>query len=326
MNKKQKKRLLPGWAVVLLDILALGTALCVFALFHHVLPKYGNGPIQNIVTVGEPPAAISQPLTTNVQATTDLTAPIGDFSAVFPASDTGADAIYSHQTDNVRATVKQHTSDGTTYYVTDVWIRNIASFKTAFAKGQYGQGIHAGFLDTVRNNHVVAAISGDYYGARAKGVVVRNGKLYRDSAFEDVCVLYEDGVMETFTKDEFQIDYAITRKAYQIWSFGPQLLKDGRPMAEFNSSVKSANPRSAIGYYEPGHYCFVTVDGRQAGYSEGMTMQSLSQLFYDLGCKAAYNLDGGQTAMMAFGDQLVNQPYNGGRESSDIIYIADDNA
>ena len=94
-------------------------------------------------------------------------------------------------------------------------------------------------------------------------------------------------------------------------------------MQEFNSSVKNANPRCAIGYFEPGHYCFETVDGRQPGYSEGMTLQALSQLFYDLGCKVAYNLDGGQTAMMAYGNQLVNRPINGGRESSDIIYISD---
>ena len=326
MKEKRKKRLLPGWAVVLLDVLALGAALCVFALFHHVLPKYGQGSIQDIVNVEKASPTASQPPKTAMQATTDLTATIGDFSAAFPATDTGDGAAYSHQTNDVRAAVRKYSSDGTTYYVTDIWIRNIASFKTAFAKGQYGQGIHANFMDTVHNNHVVAAISGDYYGARAKGVVVRNGKLYRDSSFEDVCVLYEDGVMETYTKEEFQIDEAIARKAYQIWSFGPQLLENGQPMTEFSSSVKSANPRSAIGYYEPGHYCFVTVDGRQTGYSDGMTLQSLSQLFYDLGCTAAYNLDGGQTAMMAFADQLVNQPYNGGRQSSDIIYIADEKA
>jgi exopolysaccharide biosynthesis protein len=67
----------------------------------------------------------------------------------------------------------------------------------------------------------------------------------------------------------------------------------------------------------------VLVDGRQPGYSEGLSMKQLSQLFYDLGCKVAYNLDGGQTAVMAFMGEMVNQPYNGGRDVSDIIYIAE---
>jgi exopolysaccharide biosynthesis protein len=31
-----------------------------------------------------------------------------------------------------------------------------------------------------------------------------------------------------------------------------------------------------------------------------MTLAELSAVFYDLGCKTAYNLDGGQTAMMIF--------------------------
>lgn len=52
-------------------------------------------------------------------------------------------------------------------------------------------------------------------------------------------------------------------------------------------------------------------------------MEQLSQFFYDLGCTAAYNLDGGQTAVMASKRGLVNQPYNGGRTTSDILYIGE---
>lgn len=327
MRRRQNKKLLPGWAVVLLDIVALGAALCVFALFHHVLPKSGKGPIKSIVTVQQPSSSSVKAVSpSNADSAPDAapTAAPGDFSAAFPTQDTGTGADYSHQSDTVRVAVKKHSDNGVTYYVADVWVKNISYLRAAFAKDQYGQGIHQPFMDMAKSNKAIVAISGDYYGARAKGVVVRNGQLYRDSSFDDVCVLYENGVLKTYTNAEFQIDDAIERKAYQIWSFGPQLLRDGQPMTEFNSTVKSANPRCAIGYYEPGHYCFVVVDGRQPGYSEGMTMEALSKLFFDLGCKDAYNLDGGQTAMMAFGDQLVNQPYNGGRQSSDIIYISED--
>ncbi len=327
MRHRQNKRLLPGWAVVLLDIVALGAALCVFSLFHHVLPKYGKGPIKSIVTVQQPSSSSIKAVSpSNANSAPDVatTAAPGDFSAAFPTKDTGTGADYSHQSDTVRVAVKKHSDNGVTYYVADVWVKNISYLRTAFAKDQYGQGIHQPFMDMAQSNKAIVAISGDYYGARAKGVVVRNGQLYRDSSFDDVCVLYENGILETYTNAEFQIDDAIERNAYQIWSFGPQLLRDGQPMTEFNSTVTSANPRCAIGYYEPGHYCFVLVDGRQPGYSEGMTMEALSKLFFDLGCKDAYNLDGGQTAMMAFGDQLVNQPYNGGRQSSDIIYISED--
>ncbi len=40
-------------------------------------------------------------------------------------------------------------------------------------------------------------------------------------------------------------------------------------MTEFNSTLGKANPRTAVGNYEPGHYCFLVVDGRQPGYSDG---------------------------------------------------------
>ena len=53
-------------------------------------------------------------------------------------------------------------------------------------------------------------------------------------------------------------------------------------------------------------------------------MQEMSQLFYDMGCKVAYNLDGGQSAVMAYEGKVANKPYNGGRSISDIIYITDE--
>lgn len=77
--------------------------------------------------------------------------------------------------------------------------------------------------------NAIVAINGDYYGNRTIGPVVRNGILYRESPFEDACVLYSDGVMETYAAEELDMEAAKQRGAYQIWSFGPQLLdKNGR--------------------------------------------------------------------------------------------------
>lgn len=131
-------------------------------------------------------------------------------------------------------------------------------------------------------------------------MVIRNGEVYRDSTNgSDVCVLYYNGVMKTFSAEEFDVDQAIKDGAWQAWSFGPELLdKNGNSMTEFTADghVKEINPRSAIGYYEPGHYCMVVVDGRQRGYSSGMSLTQLSKLFQDLGCVSAYNLDGGRSS------------------------------
>jgi exopolysaccharide biosynthesis protein len=201
-------------------------------------------------------------------------------------------------------------------------MRSIEFFNTAFADGDYGQGIRDDVVDMAKESSAIFAVSGDYYGARNSGLVIRNGNLYRDSMSDnDICILYADGTMKTFSPSEFSLDDAIAAGAYQSWTFGPKLLVNGMPARDFNSTVEGKNPRCAMGYYEPGHYAFVLVDGRQKGYSEGMTLTELAALFYSLGCKEAYNLDGGQSAMMVFMNELVNRPTGGGRKISDIIYI-----
>ena len=328
--RENRQKSVKGVVIILRDIVILGLALVVFALFHHVLPKYGGGSKLNIVNVdGMRAAATIKPAqdvpTPSINAgdsqVTNTPAALGDFSAVFPHEDTGVGALYSYQSDTLRIAIDKIQQNEITYYVADVWIKSIDAFKTAFAKDQYGQGIHQKPVAMSVNNNAILAITGDYYGARAKGIVIRTGELYRDTLYNDVAVLYADGTLQTYSKDEFSIDAAIDHQAYQAWSFGPKLLENGQPIEEFTDSIKNANPRSAIGYYEPGHYCLVVVDGRQPGYSKGMTLAELSRVFYDLGCETAYNLDGGQTAMMVFQGAPVNQAYKGGRECSDILYF-----
>ncbi len=326
------------------DITLLSLSLIAFSLFHHVIPNSGGKPLMSIVSINAATTAaptdnaplvfVSVPSITAageaVPSAEPAPTPViktGDFSNVFPSGDTGVNALKSYQSEDLKISVTMHQENGVTYFVADVWCRNISSFRTAFAKGEYGRSIHQNTVDMAANNNAVIAISGDYYGFHDQGIVIRNGALYRDTADgkSDVCVLYSDGTIQTYGANEFSIDEAINRGAYQAWCFGPRLLKNGQTMEKdaFNSSVKKKNPRCAIGYYEPGHYCLVTVDGRRAGYSDGMSLEEMSVMFFNLGCKEAYNLDGGQTAMMVFQSELVNQPYKGGRECSDIVYFGE---
>lgn len=127
-----------------------------------------------------------------------------------------------------------------------------------------------------------------------------------------------------FSSDEFDAEQAINDGAYQAWSFGPEFLDDsGNSLTSFNTEkrLSQENPRSAIGYYEQGHYCLVLIDGRQEGYSCGMTLKKLSLLFEELGCAGAYNLDGGKSSVMTFNDEVVNEPDAGGREVTDCLII-----
>ncbi len=229
----------------------------------------------------------------------------------------------SYKSHNINVSVEKFQQDDVTYYVADIYIAELKYLQTAFSGGEYGIGKNEWQLDLAKEKNAVVSISGDFYIANSQGTVLRNGMLYRTEPFEDVCVLSNDGTMQTFSPEGFDIETVKAHGAWQIWSFGPMLLKDGKAIGEFNSTVAPKNPRAAIGYYEPGHYCFVAVDGRQKDYSVGMTLEELSQLFEALGCETAYNLDGGQSAAITFGDSLASHPYNGGRQVSDIIYIGE---
>ena len=339
-SAKLPRKPLPVPLIILLDLLGIGALLVIFILFHHILRLDSDTPIRNIVFGATPSATVAPETPAPTSAPTASAAPTptptpeptptpapGDFSATFPtASPNVENAVGSYATDDLQIVVTEGHTDDATYYLADIRIRNIREFKTAFSDRKYGRGYYSYPYDMASDVSAVLALSGDCYGARTAGVVIRNGNLYRESVAGDVCILYADGTMESYYESEFSLNDAIALGAYQSWSFGPLLIDNGAVPASFNTTdaIIAHNPRSAIGYYEPGHYCLVVVDGRQSGYSRGMTLTELSELFLSLGCVDAYNLDGGQSAMMIFQGSVVNQPYHDGRAISDILYFGGD--
>ena len=233
----------------------------------------------------------------------------------------------SYSSPDISITVTEETSGRITWYLADIYVRDITCFQSALAQDTYGSGFRDSIPDMALLNNALLAVNGDYYGNTNEGVVIRNGVIYRANRTDcDVCVLYYDGTMRVMPGSSFSVQEAVENGAWQAWTFGPALLNtDGSVLTSFASTgrIISANPRTAIGYYEPGHYCLVVVDGR--GESAGITLPDLSQLFYDLGCKAAYNLDGGNSSVMVWNNAVINDPSGGGRESSDALLIAEVN-
>lgn len=117
-----------------------------------------------------------------------------------------------------------------------------------------------------------------------------------------------------FAEDTYGIDYRESVLSID---------NDTNALTSFNTShrLESENPRTGIWYYEPGHYCMVVIDGRDEGYSKGVTLREMSSIFEELGCESAYNLAGGKLSVMTFDDAIVNQPVDGGRTVSDCLTI-----
>jgi len=90
----------------------------------------------------------------------------------------------------------------------------------------------------------------------------------------------------------------------------PVLLRDGRRVFDDvpTSLVRQRHPRTIVGRTAAGDVLLVTVDGRQPGYSDGMTLAEAADLMRSLGAVEALNLDGGGSSTFVVGGKVVNQP------------------
>jgi exopolysaccharide biosynthesis protein len=279
-------------------------------------------------------------------AQTQSAAPTGVASEFFTAGDVQVDyENMLYKSGDLYVKITNVNENDQNYYVADCRAKDSNRLFTAFADDRYAP--HHEELSSVmaRRKGAVIAINGDYYGSadsgssdtthrNDKGIVIRNGALYRQTPWYDVAAIFQDGTMKTYDKSEITPEQLTANGAQQAFSFGPMLM-DGNGKALAEDKIKArppkynpANPRCGIGYVEPNHFIFIVVDGIRGdyGFGKGMTTTEFAQLFESLGCKCAYNLDGGGSATMVFMGQVVNHPCdNGGNERSvsDIIYFGE---
>lgn len=98
---------------------------------------------------------------------------------------------------------------------------------------------------------------------------------------------------------------------------GPRIVRDG---AYFNTAdseripadiAQSRAPRSAVGLTAAGDLLLVVVDGRQPGYSVGVTLPELAQLLMRLGAREAMCMDGGGSSELVLQGRPANRPSDG---------------
>ncbi|MCU6761327.1 Exopolysaccharide biosynthesis protein related to N-acetylglucosamine-1-phosphodiester alpha-N-acetylglucosaminidase [uncultured Roseburia sp.] len=225
----------------------------------------------------------------------------------------------------------QHKKYGTniSYILADIYVGDITCIQTAFAQNTYGVGYEEKLTDMSAYMKSVLAVNGDSYSNSrhaGNGTIIRNGIIYRSSPGDmETCVLNWDGTMKIYAPQELNKQQLINEGAYQSWVFGPSLLdENGKAKTSFLTwdYIRQSHPRTAIGYYEPGHYCLLVVDGRQKN-TRGMFLSEMASMFEQLGCKAAYNLDGGHCSFMTKGNQIVNHPYKPEHKIQDGIFLTE---
>lgn len=339
------RRRLPVWALVVIDLAAAAVCVGVVLLVLYIVPQGSmveqNETEEEAVTQFSLPSEGGSGVDLNITPasqndwshadTMSLAADqneIADFLAAEKTRETLQE--YAGDTSEICIDQVSCTIDGepVVYFSADIYVSTTKAVQTAFAKNMYGRNIRDFVSSMARQNHAILAISGDSYGESDSACVIRNGVLYDSNpGTSDVCVLFRDGVMKTYAAADFDADEVVAQGAWQAWTFGPSLLDgNGAVLQAFHSTeyLNKINPRAAIGYVAPGHYKFVVVDGRQDGYSAGVTMSQLAALMQEEGCMTAYNLDGGKSAVMVYDGKQISKPIGAGRTISDIIYIGAD--
>lgn len=141
-----------------------------------------------------------------------------------------------------------------------------------------------------------------------KGRLIRNGIVYGEGNAQPTLALCPDMTLKIYEVDT-PVEEILFSGVQNTYGFGPVLVRDGKVSEKecLSHRVKNDNPRAGIGMVEAGHYVAIVVDGRQAGYSVGVTLTDYAEMFIEEGCTLAYNMDGGISSGMIFMGEGIHQ-------------------
>lgn len=99
---------------------------------------------------------------------------------------------------------------------------------------------------------------------------------------------------------------------YQAYECGSMLVKYGKTVVperdKWAGTLGNRDPRTVIGIKTDGKIIMLVADGRQPGYSEGMTGKEMGEYLVKLGVRDAAMLDGGASSQMIINGSLRNRP------------------
>jgi hypothetical protein len=110
---------------------------------------------------------------------------------------------------------------------------------------------------------------------------------------------------------------------------GPVLLQFGKIKVTNEQELKFAgkaiddkHPRTAMGYTRDNKLIILVIEGRNTGKAEGATLTQEAQIFKDLGCLEALNLDGGgSSCMLVNGKETIKVSDAAGQRPVPAVFI-----
>lgn len=218
------------------------------------------------------------------------------------------------------------------YWVANITIASASQLRTVSANGFDSTAVKKGTTMS-KNVNAILAIDGDYfsYTGYGKGYILRQGQLYRDqlNGDRDVLLIDEDGNFHTLVSPgPGEIGETIEgKKIINALCFGPVLVKDGAAQVAhpaYGDDYGAFWPRQRMALCQVGELSYKCICcGPPARNSTGMTLDDFARFVASMGVETAYNLDGGDSTMLIFNNEKINDIRNKStRKISDIIYFA----
>jgi len=239
-------------------------------------------------------------------------------------------AGWAYQNDSIRIEIAEHQTRNSVYFTVELWLSDIHQLQSAFSSNQFDSATET-VEDIAVRHDAILAINGDFATFNNGGIIIRNGTLYRSNkSTRQLLTIGSNGDFHALVNPPEDSKNAAQRFMEQgVWQtcvFGPLLVENGQPVEmpkKFFIKPTAHEPRTAIAQIGPLHYLIIIADGRQGGYSRGITLEELRDLFILYGVKTAFNLDGGGSTTLYFDGKVLNRPANGNaRRVPDIFFVA----
>ncbi len=245
-------------------------------------------------------------------------------------------AAYSedgYQDDSIAVRLETREEEGVVWRIAWVDIKDPSQLRTGIAGDKVSSKRTSLVSSMAQKYNAVIAISGDYYvnDPQKTSFEYRMGQMIRSkrNRVKDILIIDENGDFHTFIKSDEAKMKAFANSGHAIvnaFTFGPALVSEGNLVAcdtGYGYNPQGKEPRMAIGQMGPLSYVIVLAEGRNKD-SEGVNHQELADFMFDLGCIEAFNLDGGNTATIVFGDGYYQtaRTVTNERAQSDCIYFA----
>ncbi len=233
--------------------------------------------------------------------------------------------------DSIFAITWKEVHDGSVYTFSEVKIGHPSQFRRFLAGGEYGSEMQYLTTEMAESVNAVVASSGDFYRFRDFGAVVYEGVARRvEGTYAETCYIDTNGDMhftyggDVLTVDDVQAFVDEHDISFSL-AFGP-ILVDNYELVEHTwygvGEIDEGYARAALCQLGELHYIVVTAN-TEGPYQDIPTVKMFAKNIAATGCRMAYCLDGGQTAAIVMGDELINRPvYGQQRKISDIIYFA----